>query len=101
MVWVPQIVMSDNRREFLLVEFEDVLRKHKFQVFMSSYKPSSDGVVERVNRTFGVILLIYLQREKSEIKLSRGRIICNNAVNSPAANRLPERVGALPVPTLE
>jgi hypothetical protein len=54
---IPLKVLTDNGPEFRSSLFQDVLDKYNIQhVFTTPYKPSSNGAVERVNRTIGSFL---------------------------------------------
>ena len=49
---IPERVLSDNGPEFRAVEFERILEKLNIEhVFSTPYMPSSNGAVERANRT--------------------------------------------------
>ena len=49
---IPTRLLSENGHEFTAGDFEDVLGKYNIQhICSSSYKPASNGAVERVNRT--------------------------------------------------
>jgi transposase InsO family protein len=54
---VPTVVMSDNGTEFRNHDFKELERRHGFkQVFSSSYSPSSNGCVERFNKTLKMLI---------------------------------------------
>ena len=49
---LPLRILSDNGPEFNSLEFGDFMEKYNIHhVRMTAYKPSSNGAVERVNRT--------------------------------------------------
>ena len=49
---IPERILSDNGPEFIAEVVADVLQKYGVQhVFSTPYKPSSNGAVERLNRT--------------------------------------------------
>ena len=55
----PETVLSDNGGEFKSAEFNDVLNKYNCgHTYTTAYKPSSNGLVERVNRTVLELLRI-------------------------------------------
>ena len=52
LVGKPNRLLTDNGKEFVAQEFETVLQEYGLKhVYSSLYKPSSNGAVERVNRT--------------------------------------------------
>jgi hypothetical protein len=54
---MPKRVLTDNGKEFTSPFFATVLDKYGVQhVFSTPYKPSSNGLVERVNRTVSELL---------------------------------------------
>jgi hypothetical protein len=62
----PRRILTDNGKEFTAREFEHVLDRHDIQhVYSSPYKPSSNGAVERTNRT--VIQLLRCLGSQSDV----------------------------------
>ena len=48
----PMRLLTDNGKEFVAEQFEEMLRRYDIcHVYSSPYKPSSNGAVERTNRT--------------------------------------------------
>jgi transposase InsO family protein len=51
------VAQSDNGKEFRNHDFKELERRHGFkQVFSSSYSPSSNGCVERFNKTLKMLI---------------------------------------------
>ena len=54
---LPERLLSDNGKEFTSREFQEMLQRYSIKhVLTTPYKPSSNGCVERVNRTLGELL---------------------------------------------
>ena len=54
---LPERLLSDNGKEFASKEFGEMLSRFSIKHVMTTpYKPSSNGCVERVNRTLGELL---------------------------------------------
>ena len=75
----PTTILSDNGPEFRCEEFTSMLASYNINhVFTTPYKPSSNGAVERVNRTIAQILKGLLEYGKDwEKELARAIIIHN------------------------
>src|ERR1700755_1523663 len=83
MIWLPETVLTDNGSEFQL-RFPEVLVRYGIKHTTSSpYKPSSNGAVERVNRTIGELLRLVLSHGGEwDIQLPKVKLIYNNTVHS-------------------
>ena len=54
---LPERLLSDNGKEFSSADFQEMLQRYSIKhVYTTPYKPSSNGCVERVNRTLGELL---------------------------------------------
>jgi hypothetical protein len=82
---LPTKILSDNGPEFAAKEFNSLLAEYSIDhVFTTPYKPSSNGIVERVNRTV-LELLRNLRVEKStawDDEISRVTIFYNSSPHS-------------------
>ena len=81
---IPTIIMSDNGKEFVAHDFEVFLQnmgiKHQL---VTPYRPSSNGCVERVNRTIqGLLRNLSHTCVDWDVKLFRAVISYNNTVHS-------------------
>ncbi|KAL7630233.1 UNVERIFIED_CONTAM: hypothetical protein RMT77_019624 [Armadillidium vulgare] len=83
MIWLPETILTDNGSEFQL-RFPEVLLRYGIKHTTSSpYKPSSNGAVERVNRTIGELLRLILSHGGEwDIQLPKVKLIYNNTVHS-------------------
>ena len=81
---IPNRLLSDNGMEFKGLEFERVLEEYKIKhVYSTPYMPSSNGCVERVNRTVLQLLNgIQIRQNEWDMHLSRVVITYNNSVHS-------------------
>ena len=67
LVRVPDAVLSDNGREFTAEDFKEVMREFNIRhIFSTPYHPSSNGAVERVNRTIIQLLKGTADRDGTE-----------------------------------
>lgn len=54
---IPDRILSDNGPEFIASDFEDILKDNNINhIYSTPYTPSSNGAVERVNRTITEML---------------------------------------------
>ena len=60
---LPERLLTDNGREFIGPEFEELLRNQEIKhVLTTPYTPASNGAVERVNRTLSQYLRMAITR---------------------------------------
>lgn len=53
----PLRLLSDNGRQFISHNFERFLEKYQIsQVTSAPYNPTSNGIVERINKEIGIVL---------------------------------------------
>ena len=82
---VPSKILTDNGPEFRSHEFNDALKQYNIRHILSTpYKPSSNGLVERSNRTIIQLLKGVLREDcsKWDILLHKALIIYNNTIHS-------------------
>ena len=80
----PEKILSDNGKEFKAKEFEQLLKSYGIRhIYSTPYKPSSNGAVERVNRTVIQILKGLVQSPMDWDKdLPRTIMIYNNTFHT-------------------
>ena len=91
---VPVRILTDNGPEFISQEFSTVVERYNMvHVKTTPYKPSSNGAIERVNRTIGELLRV-LTREtnKWDEVLSRALLTYNHTVHSETGCTPAERI---------
>ena len=82
---IPTKILSDNGSEFKSEEFNNLLKEFNINhVYSTPYKPSSNGLVERSNRTIIQLLkgLISDSNTDWDIELHKVLITYNNTVHS-------------------
>ena len=84
LIRIPDRLLTDNGREFTGAPFVESLRDYGVKhVLTSPYSPSSNGAVERVNRTFTQLLRLLSVEGASWVdQLPRVLHIYNNTVHS-------------------
>ena len=87
---VPDRVLSDNGPEFRSVLFNGALNRYNIaHVYSTPYKPSSNGGVERVNRTIAEVLRGLTEDIRTwDLQLSHATIVYNNTIHR-AVNMTP------------
>ena len=76
---LPHRILSDNKQEFVGEPFEDLLRRYNIKhIYSTPYKPSSNGCVERMNRTLTEMLRNVEETLDWRESLSRVVITYNN-----------------------
>jgi hypothetical protein len=108
---IPTRLLSDNGREFIGPEFEECLEKYGIKhVLTTPYTPSSNGAVERVNRTIIQYLRMTLEDfTRWDEELPNVVIIYNHTLHSEIEcspctyllNRRHEIHGRLPIRQVE
>jgi hypothetical protein len=81
----PNRILTDNGKEFTAEVFSEVLNKYGIaHVHSSPYKPSSNGAVERTNRTVGEMLrcLVHDSKTNWDEQLPRAVMVYNNSWHS-------------------
>ena len=82
---IPTKILSDNGAEFISHEFNNLLKRFDItHTYSTPYKPSSNGAVERSNRTIIQLLKGVLEDSNSEwdVELPKALITYNNTVHS-------------------
>ena len=75
----PTKILSDNGREFIAPEFENILTDYNIaHIYTTPYSPSSNGAVERVNRTIIQHLRLALTEKQSWVELLPKIVIVYN-----------------------
>jgi transposase InsO family protein len=76
---VPEILQSDNGKEFNNSDLKAIVQKHKVsQVFSAPYKPNSNGAIERFNQTLKRMLFKYMTNNSTKVYLSALEPILQN-----------------------
>jgi hypothetical protein len=76
---IPLKILSDNGPEFTSQVFGDLLSRYSItHIHTTPYKPSSNGCVERVNRTIGEVLRGLSSSEHWDRDITRAVIIYNS-----------------------
>ena len=79
---IPKKVLTDNGPEFTSSDFENMLERYNIShVFSTPYKASSNGAVERVNRTLGELLRSMSQDSGWDSQLTRAVLTYNNTLH--------------------
>ena len=82
---LPKKVLSDNGPEFRSQEFNDLLKHYNIEhTYSTLYKASSNGCVERSNRTITELLKGIVDQSKSnwDLDLAKALIIHNSTIHS-------------------
>ena len=82
---IPDKILSDNGPEFRASTFNDFLSEYNIKhIFTTPYKPSSNGCVERSNRTIIQLLkgLIKDNRNNWDEQLTRALVTYNTTIHS-------------------
>ena len=82
---LPEKVISDNGPEFKSQEFNDLLQHYNIQhTYSTPYKASSNGCVERSNRTITELLKGIVDQSKNnwDLDLAKALIIHNSTIHS-------------------
>ena len=81
---IPVRILTDNGPEFVSQEFNNLLDRYNIvHVYSTPYKPSSNGAIERVNRTIGELLRILTQESRKwDLHLPRAVLTYNHTVHS-------------------
>ena len=89
--WRPRTIQCDNGSEFL-VQFQDHLKnKYNQKVIHSqAYNPSSQGCVERVNKTIKTAIFKAMTRYNSKRWIDLLPLILTNINNAPQSTLLPK-----------
>ena len=85
LVRVPSRILTDNGPEFRSEAFSELLKKYNInQTHSTAYKASSNGAVERANRTITEILkgLVGVDVSNWDLYLAKALIIYNSTVHS-------------------
>ena len=85
LISIPQSILTDNGTEFKCQEFNEILEKYNIKhAYSTPYKASSNGCVERSNRTIIQLLKGIQEGDKKDWdnKLSRAIIIHNTTVSA-------------------
>ena len=76
---LPERLLSDNGLEFASVDFNKLLTKFSIKhIFTTSYKPSSNGCVERANRTLELLRSAAILDGDWRQNLTKAIIVYNN-----------------------
>lgn len=79
---VPGRILTDNGPEFRSSTFSDLLEKYNIShVLTTPYKPSSNGAVERVNRTIGSFLANLSQSNQWDKSLTKAILTYNHTMH--------------------
>ena len=81
---IPVRVLTDNGPEFISQEFNNLLDRYNIvHVYSTPYKPSSNGAIERVNRTIGELLRILAKESRKwDLNLPKAVLTYNHTVHS-------------------
>ena len=81
---MPSTILSDNGKEFVAQEFENVLHKYGIKhIFTTPYSPSSNGACERVNSTIlNFVRGLRLDQNRWDEGLVKAVVTYNNTSHS-------------------
>ena len=84
LVRCPARLLSDNGPEFVCWSFNEVLREYGIEhVYSTPYKPSSNGAVERCNRTLAELLRsLVADSMEWDLKLGKAVMVYNSSLHS-------------------